>query len=154
MPTRKLDANSFTRNRHRLVHFIRKNGDKRITSQAIHWLSSLTSEAFGQDGTIVLTYIENRKILGILATADYGRKESFLVVRADARGRGLGKHLTETAIAQLGKLYTRVAIDNTASLKTCLSVGMVGFSCITGVTGKPTLWLGAGDWRRGDIEPL
>lgn len=154
MSTRKLNADSFARNRHRLIHFIRKNGDKRITSQAIHWLSSLTPEALSQDGAIILVHIKNKKMLGILATADYGRKESFLVVRTDVRERGLGKHLTETAITQLGKLYARVAFDNTASLKTCLSVGMVGFACITGVTGKPTLWLGAGDWRRGDIESV
>ncbi|BAU29547.1 hypothetical protein DFP93_11952 [Aneurinibacillus soli] len=154
MSIRNLDTSSLARNRYRLIRFIRKNGDKRITSQAVYWLSSLTPEALNQDGTIILVYIENKKILALLATADYGRRESFLVVHTDARERGLGKHLTETAITRLGKLYGRVALDNTASLKTCLSVGMVGFSCITGVTGKPTLWLGAGDWRKEDIESI
>lgn len=154
MPARTLDANHLARNRRRLIRFIREHGDKRITARAIRWLSSLTSDALNQGGTIVLIYVENKKLLGMLAAADYGRQESFLVIRTDARQRGLGKQLTEAAIMQLGKLYGRVALDNTPSLRTCLSVGMVGFACITGVTGKPTLWLGAGDWSKEDIELL
>ena len=154
MPVRILNTNALARNRSRMIHFIREHGDKRITAQATRWLAALTPEELTQNGTIILAYVENKKLLGIMAAADYGRQESFLVIRTDARQKGLGKQLTETAITQLGKLYGRVALDNTPSLRTCLSVGMVGFSCFTGVTGKPTLWLGAGDWSKEDIEPL
>jgi hypothetical protein len=43
-------------------------------------------------------------------------------------------------------------MDNIPSLKLCFSIGMVAFDLFTGVTGKPTLWLGIGKWDREEVK--
>ncbi|WP_027414836.1 GNAT family N-acetyltransferase [Aneurinibacillus terranovensis] len=135
-----------------LVRFVSENGDKRITRRALHWLEALSIEQLKQNGNVILGAVDDGKLVGFLAVGNYGRSESFITVAHNARHKGVGKLLVQEAIHQLGKLYARVAADNIPSLKTCFSCGMVGFSCTYGPTGKPTLWLAAGDWRTDDVQ--
>jgi hypothetical protein len=53
---------------------------------------------------------------------------------------------------QLGKVYTRVAYDNIPSLKLCFRCGLTAFAMTKGPTGKPTLWLGGGDYQKEEVE--
>ncbi|AMA73989.1 MULTISPECIES: GNAT family N-acetyltransferase [Aneurinibacillus] len=144
----------FSRTREKLLRFIHVHGDRRITARAIRWLRALPAEMLEEEGNIVLIYTQNSKLLGCIAVYGYGTQESFLVVHQKAREQGIGTALTNAALSRLGKLYVRVAADNTASLKTCFTIGMVAFACVRGVTGKPTLWLAAGDWRKEDVKTI
>lgn len=133
-----------------LVH---RHGDRRITHRAIRWLRDLKPGELNQPGTlIVLARTDRGRIAGCLAAKDFGRSESLIVVHSACRRRGIAKALTAAVIRRLGKLYVRVAVDNVPSLKTCFSLGMVAFHLFTGPTGKPTLWLGCGDWRPEDVD--
>jgi ribosomal protein S18 acetylase RimI-like enzyme len=152
MPVREITPAALARIRSKLIRFIKIHSDKRITSQAIRWFTQLPEQALMEPGTLILVYIENKKLVGCIAVGEYGRQESFLVVHKAARTNGIGMSLTKAALERLEKLYVRIAADNTASLKTCFAAGMVAFACIRGVTGKPTLWLAAGDWSREDVR--
>lgn len=131
--------------------FIRQNGDKRITHQAVNWLKNLTPSELDKGGNLVLVFKDKNKIVGLFCINDYGKKEIFFVVDKEERNKGIGKMLGKYAIGTLGKLYARIAADNTPSLKAAFSVGMVAFDCFEGPTGKQTLWLGAGNWDRNEI---
>jgi GNAT superfamily N-acetyltransferase len=154
MSTYELSPAALARTREKLIHFIKTHGERRITSRAIRWLQTLSDEALEQEGTLLLVYTQNKKLLGLLAVSEYGIHESFIIVHRKVRRHGIGKTLTEEVVQRLGKLYVRVAADNMASLKTCFSTGMVAFACMKGVTGKPTLWLAAGEWNKKDVRIL
>jgi GNAT superfamily N-acetyltransferase len=148
---REVDA-SLSRNRAQLIRFITLYGDKRITRQAVNWLNEAREETLASEGNLILAAVDQSRLCGIAAVADYGRSESFIAVHRNRRRSGCGQQLIEAVLTRLGKVYGRVALDNLPSLKMCLASGMVGFKCFTGPTGKPTLWLGAGNWRIEDIE--
>ncbi|ERI08586.1 GNAT family N-acetyltransferase [Aneurinibacillus aneurinilyticus] len=154
MPVYAFSPDTFSRAREKLIRFSKTHGDRRITAKAIRWVQEMPEVDINQEGTLLLAYVHSKKLLGFLAVAKYGIRESFLVVHPKARTQQIGKTLTEEAIHRLGKLYARVAADNMPSLKTCFAARMVAFSCIRGVTGKPTLWLAAGDWSKDDVERL
>ncbi|CEH31655.1 hypothetical protein AM501_03225 [Aneurinibacillus migulanus] len=154
MPVYTFLPSTFSRTREKLIRFSKTYGDRRITARAIRWLQEMPEADINKEGTLLIAHVHNKKLLGLLAVAEYGIQESFLVVHPEARTNRIGKTLTEEAIRRLGKLYARVAADNMPSLKTCFAAQMIAFSCIRGVTGKPTLWLAAGDWSRDDVERL
>ncbi|MBO8171898.1 MAG: N-acetyltransferase [Bacillaceae bacterium] len=152
MEIKVIKPEQLDRVRKNLIQFIYLHGDKRITKKAINWFRQVAPEELHDQGNLILAAVHDHKIKGILAVADYGRKESFAVVHRDSRQSGIGIRMVDEALRQMNKLYGRVAVDNIPSMKMCLSLGMVGFKMTTGPTGKPTLWFGAGDWKREDVE--
>ncbi|GAB6932873.1 GNAT family N-acetyltransferase [Calditerricola satsumensis] len=152
MKIRVVPPAEWERLRPRVLALVRRHGDRRITHRAIRWLRHLGPDDLNQPGTlVVVAQTAKGGLAGCLAACDYGRKESLVVVHPAFRRRGIAKALTAAVIHRLGKLYVRVAVDNVPSLKTCFSLGMVAFRLFTGPTGKPTLWLGCGDWRPEDV---
>jgi ribosomal protein S18 acetylase RimI-like enzyme len=135
-----------------LIRFVRGQGDRRITKQAIKWLAELTPEALGSVGTAVLLALDGNRLAGLLAVADCGLTESFIVVDRRYRQRGIGKTLTARLCRTMPKLYVRVAVDNTPSINLLQSLGFERLKEIVGPTGKPTLWMASGKWSLADIE--
>lgn len=147
----KLTKSQFTSHRQKLVQFLLQHGDKRITKKAIDWIKKASSEDIEQEGFLALSALENKTLIGVLIVADYGMDESIVAVHEKYRNQNTAKKMVYYTIAQLGKVYGRVALDNIPSLKICLENGMVGFHLFTGVTKKPTLWLGGGNWKKEDV---
>ncbi|WP_028986388.1 GNAT family N-acetyltransferase [Thermicanus aegyptius] len=134
-----------------LLHFLRRFGGGHITHRAIRWLKNMEGKELEEKGTLILIATEAKKLIGLFAVSDFGLKESLIAVHPKHRNRNLGKEMLKRAIESLGTLYGRVALDNLPSLKMCLGIGMVGFKLIEGPTGKPTLWLGIGQWKKEDV---
>lgn len=141
----------FHKNRKHLVNFIRHNGDKRITQEAINWVRKASPEVVNEPETIVLAAVEDKQIVGLLVAVRYGIDESFIVVHRNTRNHHIAKQMVSIALSEVSKIYGRIATDNIPSLKVCLDNGMVAFHLFTGPTGKPTLWVGAGEWTKEDV---
>lgn len=137
--------------RKNIVNFIKKNGDRRITKEAINWVSKAGQQDIDREGTILLACMDMNKVVGVLIAADYGREESFIVVHKGYRNQNIAKTMVKECIQNVGKIYGRIAVDNTPSLKVCLDNDMVAFHLFEGPTGKPTLWLGGGNWTKEDV---
>jgi hypothetical protein len=138
--------------RSRLTRFLSLHGDKRITKEGIRWLDGLAPDTLEQPENCILITVEDGKITGLLAVADYGREESYVAVHKLYRQKNTGVSLINELLKYMDKAYGRVALDNVPSLKMCFAMGMVGFKLVTGPTGKPTLWLGLGNWAKEDVE--
>lgn len=136
--------------RPKLVQFIRKYGDGRITTKAIRWFQQLKINTI-PSGSLVAVVVSGKQIIGATVVGDYGRQESIIVVHPDHRKHGVGEALLKLTLQKLGKFYSRVACDNIPSLKLCFSCGLTAFHLIKGPTGKPTLWLGGGDYNKQEI---
>ncbi|WP_126425508.1 GNAT family N-acetyltransferase [Brevibacillus marinus] len=141
------------RNRPQLLAFVRQNGDSRITRKAVQWLETATLEPQAA-GTLILVALADKKLVGLFAIAAHGLEEALLVVHRAWRRRGIGKLLCQASQQHLTKLYVRVALDNTASLRCFLQSGFVGVQLIDGPTGKPTLCLASGAWSRADLPAV
>lgn len=150
MKIRNLDPTDLNRHRKSLIQFITKHGDQRITAKALRWLTQLPAEDFAP-GTLLTVILYEEKLAGFIAFADYGRVESFIVVHPAVRERNVGEHLVRHSLTELGRVYTRVSLDNVPSLKLCFRCGLHAFRLIKGPTGKPTFWLGGGDWKAEEI---
>lgn len=138
--------------RPKLLRFIQSYGEGRITHRGIRWLKSIEAEEGEKPGTLFLIAKENHQLAGFFAVLDYGRKESLIVVHPKYRNQGLGRRMIEESLIKLGRFYGRVALDNLPSLHMVFGLGMVGFKLTKGPTGKPTLWVGIGQWRREDVQ--
>ncbi|GAB7388662.1 hypothetical protein BSNK01_25000 [Bacillaceae bacterium] len=153
MQIKMIEPEQLPKVRTRLMQFFHAYGDKRITRQGMRWLKTVSpGELSAEKGTLILAAVEGNRLLGLLAIADFGRRESFVAVHRKQRRSGIGKRLLEELLKHVDKAYGRVALDNIPSLKMCLAMGMVAFKLVTGPTGKPTLWLGVGNWSKGDVE--
>lgn len=133
-----------------LISFMKKNGDGRITGKGIRWFRQLPIHEI-KDGNWIAVAWKEKRFAGVMVIGDYGRKEAMVVVHPDYRKHGIAEALLQLALEQLGKIYTRVACDNIPSLKLCFSCGLTAFHLIKGPTGKPTLWLGGGNFVKEDI---
>jgi GNAT superfamily N-acetyltransferase len=134
-----------------IIHFIHQYGEGRITYLPLQWLEHLQAEAWNE-GTFIATALERGEIVATLAIGNYGIEQSFMAVHPDYRRKGVGEALLKSAMEKLPKIYARVACDNTPSLKLCFSCGFVAFHLfLKETTGKPTLWLGSGKWKREEI---
>ncbi|WP_188647617.1 GNAT family N-acetyltransferase [Marinithermofilum abyssi] len=133
-----------------LLRFAKTYGDKRITHQALRWLRDLSADEF-PEGTLISVAIIQKRLAGIIAFGRYGLDEALIVVHPSHRKSNVGETLLYHALEELDKVYTRVACDNIPSLRLCFSTGLVAFRMFTGPTGKPTLWLGGGNWNRHDV---
>lgn len=139
------------KHRSKLIAFIRRHGDRRITQGAINWLQQMNSQSLDTPGTKILAALDKKKLVGLLIVAQYGIEESFMAVHKEYRNQNIAKAMLKQMISDLGKIYGRVALDNISSLKACFSSGMVAFHLFQGPTNKPTLWVGGGDWKRSDV---
>ncbi|RXT04810.1 N-acetyltransferase [Ammoniphilus sp. CFH 90114] len=152
MEIKQITPDTLPKVRQRLIQFLRLHGDKRITKQGIRWLQRLKSEEVMLPGNVILIAIEDKIMTGLIAVADYGRAESYVAVHKRYRQKQTGVTLIQELMRRIDKAYGRVALDNVPSLKMCFAMGMVGFKLVTGITGKPTLWLGLGNWKKEDVE--
>jgi GNAT superfamily N-acetyltransferase len=146
-----LTPQQFSQHRLKILSFFWKYGEKRITHKALHWLKQLSGEQY-PEGTLVSIAFEKKQAIGIIVFGRYGLDESIIAVNPAFRKKGIGEALLEHAINELGKVYTRVACDNTPSLKLCFSSGLVAFRLFRGPTGKPTLWLAGGNWDPSEVK--
>lgn len=146
VPYRQLD-----KVRPQLLRFLRLYGDKRLTHKALRWLKQLPAEPY-QKGTIIAVALDDRRLVGLAAIGNFGLDESIIAVKPDYRKRGLGQDLIRFLLQDVDRLYAKIATDNIPSLKLCFSMGMVAFDLFIGVTGKPTLWLGLGNWDRKEVR--
>lgn len=137
--------------RPQLIHFLRLYGDKRLTHKALRWLKQLPAEPY-QKGTQIAVALEGKQLVGLAAIGNYGLVESLIAVKPTYRTQGIGQDLIRFLLQDIDRLYAKVATDNIPSLKLCLSMGMVAFDLFTGVTGKPTLWLGLGNWDQAEVK--
>lgn len=137
--------------RPQLIRFLRLYGDKRLTHQALRWLHRLPAKPYEQ-GTLLAVALDDNRLVGVIAVGQYGTEESIIAVKPQYRKQGLGKDLVHHIFQTVDRLYARVASDNLPSLKLCFSMGMVAFDLFTGITGKPTLWLGLGNWNKTDVQ--
>ncbi len=136
----------------RCLQFFEKYGDKRITKCALTWLANLKPAELLNPGTIILFAIENRQIIACIACSHYGIHHSIIAVRPENRKHKIGDDLLKQMILKNSKFYATVAIDNIPSLQLCFANEMTAFLLINGPTGKPTLWLGGGNWSKEDVK--
>lgn len=148
---REVPYRQLERVRPQLIHFLRRYGDKRVTHKAISWLKQLPAEPYPK-GTLIAVALDGKYLVGVTAIGNYGLDESLIAVKPAYRTKGIGKDLVRFILRDVDRLYAKVATDNIPSLKLCLSMGMVAFDLFTGVTGKPTLWLGLGNWDRTEVR--
>jgi GNAT superfamily N-acetyltransferase len=137
--------------RQKIILFLRKNGEGRITHRALRWLTRISTSDH-TPGSIALIALEEKQLAGVMIFSHYGIEEAITAVHPRYRKQGVGEALLMEAKKRLGKVYTKVACDNTASLKLCFRCGFTAFQLFHGPTGKPTLWLGGGDYDPKDIK--
>lgn len=126
----------------RTFTFVRKYRSGRITPRALKLFRTFQPSSLGEPGKVVLVAITpKRKLVGVLACADYGRQFSLIVIRPDLRARGLGTMMLQAAIERLGQFYAIVAADNIPSLKMCFRCGLWAYDVYLSEYGKPTLRL-------------
>lgn len=148
---REIDGPLLRKSRQTLLNFIRKYGERRITQSGIQWLKTVPGAALSEDGNLILAALDHRRLIGLAAVADYGRKESLIVVHPDYRRQGVALELVDEVVQRMDRVYGRVAMDNIPSLAMCLEAGFVAFALRKGPTGKPTLWIGKGNWRKDEV---
>ncbi|WP_202081375.1 GNAT family N-acetyltransferase [Caldalkalibacillus salinus] len=151
MIVRNLTGHQVEKYKKKIVDFIKRHGDKRITREAIQWVRQTNAAQVAQDGTVLMCALDQNKVVGVLIAVDYGMMESFIVVHRQYRNQHVAKQMVKEVVSSMGKIYGRVAMDNAPSLKVCLDNDMVAFHLFEGPTGKPTLWLGGGNWSKEDV---
>jgi GNAT superfamily N-acetyltransferase len=150
MRIRQIHPEELQRIREPVIRIMKKHGDGRITHRALRWLNRLDPREV-PEGTYIAAAMDGNRVIGLIVFGKFGVEESFIAVHPDHRKQGVGEALLNNAINHLKKVYTRVATDNIPSLRLCFSCGLVAFRLTHGPTGKPTLWLGGGDFRQEDI---
>lgn len=141
---RKLTSQSWSKQRARILNFITRYGEKRITLAALHSLRALANEQLDPQveqlpPASVVTYIEQGALLGVgYAIAD-GSGHCIVVVHSDARRRGIGSEIMENLIQSSPSFSCQVAIDNVASLALCFKNKLHAVAMFKGPTGKTTL---------------
>lgn len=138
--------------RSRCISLFTKYGDKRITKSAIQWLIQMSPDELRMQGTTVLIAIEDQQLVGCIACSQYGIKHAIIAVSPAYRSQNIGGALLREIIQINGKFYATVAIDNVPSISLCFSNEMTAFHLFNGPTGKPTLWLGGGNWSKKDVN--
>lgn len=151
MQSRNLSYSQFDKGREKLVKFFRQHGDKRITKEGIQWIRRVTKEQLEKPGSLIHCVVNEKMIVGVLIISNYGIDESFMAVHEKYRNQDIAQKMVEYSIKELGKVYGRVALDNIPSMKVCFHNGLVAFHLFDGPTGKPTFWLGGGNWRKEDV---
>lgn len=140
--------------RKKIINFIKVYGDGHITKRTINFLVKTQFSKLNLDsGDLIHVIIDsNNKICGVVAIIDYGLEHAIIVVKPQMRKKGLANKLISEALLDIDRLYTKVAIDNTPSIKHCFSIGMQAFKLTKGPTGKMTLVFGFGNWSKTEWE--
>lgn len=126
-----------------MIRFIQRFGDKRITHHAIRWFKQLAH--LDHPGTLIAVVTQNNSLIGLIVIGNYGLDEAFIAVHPKYRNEGVGEGLLRFTLQELPKVFTRVACDNTPSIKLCFSCGLIAYRLIKGPTGKPTLCFASGE---------
>lgn len=140
----QLTPESWIKEKRRLLSFIIRFGEKRITVAALHALRSLDSEWLkkGDDGyarAAVVIAKRNGRIAGLGFAADGGDGGCLIVVHPSARRSGIGSAIMRSMMDTLGSMACHVAADNIPSMALCFALGMKAVSIHKGPTGKSTL---------------
>jgi GNAT superfamily N-acetyltransferase len=151
MNIRTLSLQELLPYRQKISTFLRKYGEGRITHRAIRWLAN-SNISDDKPGSLALFAFIEKKLAGVMIFSNYGIEQAVTAVHPRYRKQGIGEALLMEAQKRLGKVYTRVAYDNIPSLKLCFRCGLTAFAMTKGPTGKPTLWLGGGDYQKEEIE--
>jgi len=141
---RRLTSQAWNKQRARILNFITRYGEKRITLAALHSLRALANEQLNPQveelpPAVVYTYTEQGALLGVGYTIADGSGHCIVVVHSDARGRGIGSKIMEALIEASPNFSCQVAIDNVASLAMCFKNQLHAVAMFKGPTGKTTL---------------
>lgn len=138
-------AQTWNKQRAKILNFITRYGDRRITLATLHSLRALTNEQLqpGPASNVVpasiITISEQGKLMGVgYAIAD-GSGHCLIVVREDLRNQGIGSRIMQELIDSSEHFSCHVAIDNISSLALCFKNGLHAVMIFTGPTGKATL---------------
>lgn len=138
---RQLHPENIDRIRQQLIAFLLKHGERRITRDAIKWLSHVTEYDLDREGTAILVAQDNKQLAGFFCAVDYGNEISFAVVRETNRSCGIGQRLIKEFVHRNKKFTCRVNADNYPSLRACLQAGLVVNSCWLSSNGQLILQL-------------
>ncbi|MFD0588375.1 GNAT family N-acetyltransferase [Paenibacillus sp. GCM10027627] len=130
--------------RRRLLGFVIRFGEKRITIASLHALRTLdpawlaVDESGFSKATVVIAKRGGR-VVGLGFAADGGDGGCLIVVHPGERRNGTGSAIMKAMMNALGKLACHVAADNIPSMALCFGLGMKAVSIHKGPTGKSTL---------------
>ncbi|MCM3632531.1 MULTISPECIES: GNAT family N-acetyltransferase [Paenibacillus] len=137
-------SQSWKKHRARILNFITRYGEKKITLASLHSLRALSNEQLNVQvehlpPASIVTYTEQGALLGVAYAIADGSGHCIVVVHPDARRRGIGSKLMEALIQSLPSFSCQVAIDNVASLALCFNNELHAVAMFKGPTGKSTL---------------
>ncbi|MCR2802547.1 GNAT family N-acetyltransferase [Paenibacillus soyae] len=140
----RLTPEEWMKEKRRLLGFIIRFGEKRITVASLHALRSLEPswllpDENGLSRAAVVVAKQNGRVAGLGFAADGGDGGCLLVVHPGARRSGTGSMLMRAMMNALGHLACHVAADNIPSMALCFALGMKAVSIHKGPTGKSTL---------------
>ena len=136
--------NSWYKQRAKILNFISRYSDKRITLATLNSLLQLHDEQLNSSNNsepqaAVYTYIREGHLLGVAYYNEDGNGHCLIVVHPSARNQGIGVQLLQALIKQFQHFHCYVAIDNIPSLKLCFKSNLQANSMVKGPTGKMTL---------------
>lgn len=140
-----LNSLSWKKQRAKILNFITRFGEKRITLATLQSLRALSNEQLDPQNfsdiipASVVIITEKGVLAGVGYAIDDGSGHCLIVVRPEARRHGIGFQLMQALIDSLEHFSCQVAIDNIASLALCFKHGLHAVSLIKGPTGKATL---------------
>lgn len=144
MELQLLTPEMWMKEKRRLLGFIIRFGEKRITVASLHALRSLDAswlmaDENGCSKAAIVIARSGRRITGLGFAADGGDGGCLIVVHPSARRTGTGSAIMRGMMNALGHLACHVAADNIPSMALCFSLGMKAVSIHKGPTGKSTL---------------
>lgn len=139
-----LTPEMWIKEKRKLLGFIIRFGEKRITVASLHALRSLEpswlmADESGYSRAAVVITKSGGRITGLGFAADGGDGGCLIVVHPGARRTGSGSAIMQRMMQALGRLACHVAADNIPSMALCFSLGMKAVSIHKGPTGKSTL---------------
>lgn len=124
----------------KLLRFVHKYGENRITAESLQYFRSLqSSDLIEGRGTQVSIAWEHNKLTAVSFLSGYGKEASLLVVAPSHRGKRIGSRLLKQHISSMETVYCQVAEDNLACMNACIQAGLRPVAFRYGPTGKPSL---------------